>query len=154
MINASEEMSVASRAARIFSGSVEPARLMASQSTRKPTKARALVPSMSTGAPRAACVRLRNRSFTRETIGFFAPRPSAHTSRERIPSASLPSAGTNSLATWPASIARMACGRKSSSFIVFVERMASLVYEVCSSTSGAADLSRWISLLRLVDFAS
>ena len=97
---------------------------------------------------------MRNSSFTCRTIGFFAPSPAAHTSREMTPSASLPSAGTYSLETCPASIARMACGRKSSSFIVRVERMASFVYEDCKSTSGAVALIRWISLFRLDDLAS
>ena len=68
-----------------------------------------------------------NYTLTVRTNGFFAESPAAHTSREMIPSASFPSAGKNSLATCPASMARMACGRKSSSFIVRVERIASLV---------------------------
>ena len=84
---------------------------------------------MSIAWPRAACVFFRNSSLTFCTIGFFAPSPSAHTSRERTPSASLPNDGTYSLDTCPASIARFACGRKFSSFIVLVERIASLVYE-------------------------
>src|SRR5207237_9614556 len=99
-------------------------------------------------------VSLRRSSFTWRTIGFFAPSPSAHTSRDRTPSASLPRDGTYSLETWPASMARMAWGRKSSSFIVLVERMASLVYEACSSASGEAALRRWISAFKLVDLTS
>ena len=119
MIRPLPGMSVDASALRIASGSVEPARLIASAITIRPVNVRDELPV------KLILYFAWNRSFTCLISGLALARSSAHTSRVMMYSASLPSVLMNSVSVKPALLARIMSGLKPSSLYVFIDRIAS-----------------------------
>src|SRR3954463_13746112 len=86
-------------------------------------------------------------------IGLVFARSSAQTSRVMMYSASLPSVLMNSVSVKPALFARIMSGENPSSLYVFIDRIASAVYDDCITRFGFAALSDCTSEVSCVVFA-